>query len=110
MCKLQQSSSAGSSPLQTQPQAGPSITIEIQTLPGPAFQENTDAITKAANLPPASEASTGIVFASGGPRSAFSFPANPALAVGVNPTTGLPQARPASGRPDVIDFLLRIDF
>jgi hypothetical protein len=39
----------------------------------------------------AAAASAGILFARGSSRSAFSFPSNPALAVGVNPVTGLPK-------------------
>ena len=43
----------------------------------------------------ASAASAGILFARGSSRSAFSFPSNPALAVGVNPATGLPKGTSA---------------
>src|SRR5205807_5577318 len=41
----------------------------------------------------ASAAKAGILFARGSSRSAFSYPANSALAVGTNPTTGLPNGQ-----------------
>ena len=41
----------------------------------------------------ASAASAGILFARGSSRSAFSYPSNPALAVGTNPSTGLPNGQ-----------------
>ncbi len=40
-----------------------------------------------------SAATAGILFARGSSRSAFSYPANPALAVGTNPATGLPNGQ-----------------
>jgi hypothetical protein len=43
------------------------------------------------NAPSAAKA--GILFARGSSRSAFSYPANPALAVGTNPATGLPNGQ-----------------
>jgi hypothetical protein len=67
----------------------------------------------------ASQASTGILLARGASRSPFSFPVNSTLAVGVNPTTGLPNgtneieiygAAPHTAQPVLYNFSGQIQY
>jgi hypothetical protein len=67
----------------------------------------------------ASAASTNILFARGTSRSPYSFPINQALAVGVNPTTGLPNgtnsieiygAAPHTSQPILYNFSGQIQY